>query len=82
MVEDDFFEQENCERCYGDLKVRTTSWFNRETVCANCSRWEDAICLAQAECRTALEGIGGVPEVDFEVKWGEEPPEGLFDDLS
>lgn len=81
MVQDDFFEQEYCDRCHGDLSVRTTSWFNRETICANCSRWEDAIISACAECRAALEGIGGVPEgeVDFDVDWGEEPPEELFD---
>lgn len=79
MSQRDFFEQEHCERCYGDLSVRTTSWFSRETICANCSRWEDAIISACDESRSSLEGVGSVPTVEFEVEWGEEPPEELLE---
>lgn len=79
MSSQEFFEQEHCDRCYGDLTARTLSWFNQETICGTCSRWEEAIILAQDESKSELEGIGRIPEVDFEVNWGEKPPKRLFD---
>lgn len=69
---DDFFSQSHCDRCFGDLMVRTASWFNRDTICATCSQWEEKIIEERGESKSELEGIGSVPEVSFEVKWGEE----------
>lgn len=71
----DFFEQEHCDRCYGKLTTRTTSWFNRDTICLNCSIWEDKIIEERDESKSALEGIGSIPDVPFDVKWGEEQEE-------
>lgn len=69
----DFFEKSHCDRCYGDLTVRTTSWFNRDTICSVCSRWEEKIIDERSESKSELEAVGSVPEVPFDVKWGEEP---------
>jgi len=52
----DFFEQEYCERCHSELMVRTTSWFTTETICGDCSMWEEAIIRAQDESKSSLEG--------------------------
>lgn len=71
---DDFFGKEYCDRCQSKLDSRTTSWFNTETICLNCSLWEDKIIDAQEKSRRKLEGIGSVPDVDFDIYWGE-PPE-------
>lgn len=69
----DFFDQTHCERCHGDLSGRTTSWFTTETICLTCSQWEDKIIDARDESKSNLEGIGYVPEVSFEINWGEQP---------
>lgn len=75
MNQRDFFDQEFCERCHDELSGRTTSWFTTETICLNCSLWEDRIIDARDESRSELEGVGSVPSVSFEVKWGEQPDE-------
>lgn len=72
---DRFFDIEHCERCHGDLTARTTSWFNRETICLTCSLWEDKIIEKRPESKSELEGIGYIPDVEFEINWGEEPEE-------
>jgi hypothetical protein len=68
----EFFEQERCDRCQSELMVRTMSWFNRDVICTDCSDWEDKIIEARDESSVDLEDIGHVPEVSFEVNWGEE----------
>lgn len=70
--QDDFFDKEICDRCGNELGGRTTSWFNTETICVTCSRWETKIKEARPESSSELEGIGHIPDVDFEVNWGEE----------
>ena len=67
----EFFEKDNCDRCHNELTVRTMSWFNTDTICMNCSDWEDKILEARPESKVELENIGHVPEVNFEVNWGE-----------
>lgn len=68
-----FFEQEHCDRCHGDLAGRTTSWFNTDTICLTCSLWEDKIIEERSESKSQLEAIGHVPDIPFDVNWGEEP---------
>lgn len=70
---DGFFDKEYCERCHGSLEVRTTSWFNEETICLTCSRWEDEIIEERSESKSRLEAIGHVPDTPFDVNWGTEP---------
>ncbi len=43
MGNDRFFTQTKCDRCYGELKVRTASWFTEETICQKCSKEETEI---------------------------------------
>jgi len=71
------FEQENCDRCYSDLVGRTMSWFNQDTICIECSVWEDVIIDSCEKSKSDLEGIGYIPDVDFDIDWGEKPPEEL-----
>lgn len=38
---DNFFSIKNCERCGCELKIRTMSWFNNQTICSEvCSKEE------------------------------------------
>lgn len=73
----DFFEQENCDRCRGSLKVRTMSWFNQDVICGTCSVWEEVIIDRRKEDKDKLESTGQVPNVDCEIRWGAEVPEQL-----
>lgn len=62
---DRFFEQKECDRCGGELKVRTCSWFTEEAICMDCSAKEDVI---KAKLRAmgetgAREGCGYIPQV-------------------
>lgn len=77
MSQREFFEQEYCERCHSDLMVRTTSWFTTETICGDCSMWEEAIIRAHDESKSALEGCGYIPSVEFTISWGESVPSSL-----
>ena len=61
-VIDTFFKQTHCDRCGAELKARTMSWFNTETICV------DKCAEAEKELRTLLpkvegdyEGCGYVP---------------------
>jgi hypothetical protein len=67
---DPFFNQETCSRCPNDLKIRTMSWFNEDTLCMDCARDEDdikeAIKKAGRDPRD-YEGCGQVP-IDFTKK--------------
>lgn len=77
MKERDFFEQEKCDRCNNSLKARTTSWFNTETICVSCSMWENVIIDNRKESKAELEGVGAVPEVEIEIRWGYDVPDEL-----
>lgn len=66
-----FFDQEYCDRCHGELVARTMSWFNEETICSECGMWEEKIIDKKDKSKSELEGIGYVPDVEFEVRWGE-----------
>lgn len=68
----EFFDQEWCDRCGNELDVRTTSWFNTDTICLNCDNWESRIIEARPESKSELEGIGHIPDVEFEIEWGTE----------
>lgn len=74
MVDENFFDKEACDRCHGDLMVRTTSWFNSDTICATCARWEEAIIKHTDKSKSELEGCGDVPSVEFTVNWGGDLP--------
>lgn len=63
-MSDKFFNQTTCDRCSGDLKVRTMSWFTAETICMDCSDKEERIkrkLREQGESDT--EGCGFIPKV-------------------
>ena len=63
---DDFFTRNKCDRCGGELKVRTMSWFTVDTICMNCSNIEQAIkdkLRKQGKNPNDYEGCGYVPEV-------------------
>ena len=61
---DDFFTQENCDRCGDNLHIRTTSWFTEETICGNCHNKEQFIKkeLREKGIKDAMEGCGYVPQ--------------------
>jgi recombinational DNA repair protein (RecF pathway) len=61
---DDFLSIQKCQRCGGDLRVRTCSWFTDETICSTCSDKETPIKRALREHGhdDACEGIGFVPD--------------------
>lgn len=67
----EFFETDTCDRCYGNLTARTLSHFNHDTICMKCSEWEQKIIDERDEEKHELEDWGSVPEVDFEIHWGE-----------
>jgi hypothetical protein len=73
----EFFDTEYCDRCHSELRSRTTSWFNQDTICLMCSRWEDVIISSVDRSRSELEGRGTIPSVDFDVNWGSEVPDDL-----
>lgn len=77
MVGKAFFEKDHCDRCTGDLTVRTTSWFNQETICHNCSMWEEVIISRIPESKSEIEAVGHIPEISAEINWGTKPPEDL-----
>ena len=61
----DFLSKSNCDRCGGDLKVRTMSWFTEGTICMTCSDKEKAIKTALREkgIQNAMEGCGYIPKI-------------------
>lgn len=66
MKRDRFFDLERCERCGGDLKIRTMSWFTDQTICLKCSDKETEIKKKLREAGLnpdQYEGIGYVPKV-------------------
>lgn len=61
---DTFFIQKHCDRCPNDLKTRTLSWFNDDTICMECSSKEDELknlIVEQGKRTSAFEGIGHIP---------------------
>lgn len=77
MDQNNFFEKENCDRCGGDLKVRTLSWFNTDVICGNCSMWEEVIIDKCGENKSDLESIGHIPSVECNIRWGHTVPDKL-----
>lgn len=66
MKRDRFFDLERCERCGGDLKIRTMSWFTDQTICLKCSDKETEIKRKLREAGLnpdQYEGIGYIPKV-------------------
>lgn len=57
---DDFFNKTECDRCQGELKSRTMSWFNDETICEICAKEEKTLRFKLSEIGfndSKLEGI-------------------------
>ena len=64
---DTFFTQRTCSRCPNDLKVRTMSWYNKDTICLECAMKEDEIkkrLRAQGKDPSNYEGCGYIPNVE------------------
>ena len=61
-MSDRFFTQTRCDRCRGELSIRTTSWFTDETICGDCSSKEKEI-KAKLDDSSIYEGCGYVPDV-------------------
>ena len=61
---DPFFTQNACSRCFGPLHVRIMSWFNKDTLCMECSGKEDTIktALRTKGIKDAMEGCGYIPD--------------------
>jgi hypothetical protein len=61
----DFFDKKNCDRCDGDLQVRTMSWFTEETICMKCSDAESKIKEALLDAgKSDMECCGYVPKLE------------------
>ena len=62
---DSFFTQTECDRCNGELRVRTMSWFNEECICNECSGKEKQLRsdLRNSGDNTNYEGCGYIPEL-------------------
>lgn len=60
-----------CARCGGELAVSTVSWFTIDTICMVCSRWEDKIIESHRLSRDQLEAAGAIPQVPFDIEWGQ-----------
>ena len=60
---DEFFSKTKCDRCPNDLKTRTMSWFNDDTICLACSAEESKIkkALREKGIEDAMEGCGFIP---------------------
>lgn len=64
---DEFFSKQKCDRCGGDLRVRTMSWFTQETICGDCGTKEMVIrkkLREQGKDPADYEGFGSVPVID------------------
>jgi len=62
----DFFNQNNCDRCYKELSARTMSWFTDETICISCSQKENDIkknIRKAGELVSSYEGCGYIPDI-------------------
>ena len=60
--QDKFFSAKECQRCGGDLTVRTMSWFTDETICLKCMQHEDMVKMFLPNSGADHEGCGYVPE--------------------
>ena len=65
-INDPFFAQDSCDRCFGRLSIRTMSWFNKDCICMNCSDKEKGIKdkLRTKGIQDAMEGCGFIPDPD------------------
>ena len=64
---DTFFNQTDCDRCGGELKIRTMSWFTEETICMDCAKEESDIkqkLKDQGKDPRSFEGCGRLPNVE------------------
>ena len=61
---DEFFAKTKCDRCGGELTVRTMSWFTTEAICMDCSDTEKVIKekLREMGIKGAMEGCGYIPK--------------------
>ena len=61
---DPFFSQSTCDRCPNNLSVRIMSWFNKDTICMECSQKENEIKkkLREKGIEDAMEGCGYIPD--------------------
>ena len=64
-MKDKFLTQKECDRCGGDLKIRTMSWFTNETICMTCSSTEKKIKQTLPNNGKDLEGCGYLPKGDL-----------------
>lgn len=62
----DLLTATSCDRCGGELKARTMSWFTEDTICMDCSNKEQVIkrALRDKGDSSAMEGCGYVPRVN------------------
>jgi hypothetical protein len=62
---DQFLTQTHCDRCNTSLegKARILSWFNKQTICMECSVREREIRAKLPEGGATFEGCGFIPEV-------------------
>ncbi len=66
-MSDEFFKKTKCDRCGADLRVRTMSWFNKDTLCMDCADKEAEIkrkLREQGKDPAQYEGCGHVPDVE------------------
>jgi len=65
MRSDEFFTQENCDRCSEKLGARTMSWFTTECICVDCSNKETILKdQLRRRGRPVVEGCGYLPKIE------------------
>jgi len=65
-MNDKFFTQENCDRCGKKLTARIMSWFNKDTICLECSAKEDELKQQLKDAGknpSDYEGCGYIPKM-------------------
>ena len=71
---DRFFTQDSCDRCGGELRVRTMSRFNTDCICMKCAEEErnhpDSQTAADAELAAVKRGDMNFPGIGWPGKNG------------
>ena len=65
-MNDPFFNKRKCDRCGGELHIRTMSWFTEECICSECHDKEAQLkrkLREQGVDTNKLEGCGYIPKV-------------------
>ena len=65
-MNDEFFTQENCDRCGKKLTARIMSWFNNQIICLKCSAKEDDLKQQLKDAGknpSDYEGCGYIPKM-------------------